>query len=189
MATAQVQKGFVRTTGNVRQTAGDPLSGVAVKALGSTNEALSDRQGKVDIRVESEKEGQAYQLLSVHKKGHELNDPMLIGRTLAYSSKTPLEIIMVSSKELNRVKTEIEERVNQEVQQKYSQAMAMLNDSLNKEQINVEQFRNMRSKASSHPSPSKTCRPRHASSNSPSGAGISRGASPWGSPTGRSSTW
>ena len=141
MATAQVQKGFVRTTGNVRQTSGAPLSGVLVKALGSTNEALSDRQGKVDIRVESKNEGQAYQLLSVHKKGYELNDPMLIGRTLAYSSKTPLEIIMVSSKELNRVKTEIEERVNQEVQQKYSQAMALLNDSLNKEQITVEQFR------------------------------------------------
>ncbi len=141
VVTAQIQKGIVRTNGNARQTAGNPLPGVVVKALGGTNEALSNRQGKVDIRVESKKEGNAYQLSVVHKKGYELNDPMLIGRTLAYSSKTPLEIVMVSSKELNKVKTEIEERVNQQVQQKYTETMALLNDSLNKELMTVEQFR------------------------------------------------
>lgn len=141
LAIAQVQKGIVRTIGNSKHINGTPLSGVVVKALGSTNEALSDRQGKVDIRVNSKKDGQAYQLLSIHKKGYELNDPMLIGRTLAYSSKTPLEIIMVSSKELNRIKTDIEEKVNQQVQQKYSKALALLNDSLNNELISVEAFR------------------------------------------------
>lgn len=141
VAAAQIQKGYVRTNGNTQQTAGNPLSGVVVKALGSTNEALSDKHGKVDIRVENGREGTAYQLLSVHKKGYELNDPMLIGRTLAYSSKTPLEIVMVSSRELNRMKTKIEERVNQQVQQKYAEAMAQLNDSLNKELMTVEQFR------------------------------------------------
>ena len=141
VVTAQIQKGIVRTNGNARQTTGNPLPGVVVKALGGTNEALSNRQGKVDIRVESKKEGNAYQLSVVHKKGYDLNDPMLIGRTLAYSSKTPLEIVMVSSKELNKVKTEIEERVNQQVQQKYTETMALLNDSLNKELMTVEQFR------------------------------------------------
>lgn len=141
MTMAQIQKGIVRTTGNAKDLSGSPLSGVVVKSLGSTNEAISDKQGKVNIRVDSKKEGQAYQLLSVHKKGFELNDPMLLGRTLAYSSKTSLEIVMVSSKELNRIKMEIEEKVNQQVQQKYSQAIALLNDSLNKELMTTETFR------------------------------------------------
>ena len=111
MATAQVQKGIVRTTGSEKNINGSPISGVIVKASGNTNEAISDKQGKVEIRVESKKEGHAYQLSSVYKKGYELNDPMLIGRRLGYSSKTPIEITMISSKEFNRIKTEIEEKI------------------------------------------------------------------------------
>lgn len=141
MAMAQVQKCVVRTTGNAQNSSGYPLPGVMVKTLGSTNEAISDKQGKVSIRLESKKEGMAYQLLNVYKKGYELNDPMLLGRSLAYSSKTPLEIAMVSSRELNRIKTEIEEKVNQQVQAKFSSAMALLNDSLNRELMTTETFR------------------------------------------------
>ena len=66
MATAQVQKGIVRTTGNEKNVNGSPISGVIVKANGN-------------------------------------------------SSKTPVEITMVSRKELNRMKTEIEEKVYQRV--------------------------------------------------------------------------
>lgn len=141
MVIAQVQKGIVRTTGSEKNINGSPISGVIVKASGNTNEAISDKQGKVEIRVESKKEGHAYQLSSVYKKGYELNDPMLIGRKLGYSSKTPIEITMISSKELNRIKTEIEEKVYQQVQKKYSEAMALLNDSLNQELMTTEKFR------------------------------------------------
>lgn len=65
MATAQVQKDIVRTTGNEKNVNGSPISGVIVKANGN-------------------------------------------------SSKTPVEITMVSRKELNRM-TEIEEKVYQRV--------------------------------------------------------------------------
>ena len=84
MATAQVQRGIVRTTGNEKNVNGSPISGVIVKANGN-------------------------------------------------SSKTPVEITMVSRKELNRMKTEIEEKVYQQVHKKYSETIALLNDSLNKE--------------------------------------------------------
>lgn len=133
MATAQVQKGIVRTTGNEKNVNGSPISGVIVKANGNTNEAISDKKGMVDIRVESKKEGYAYQLSREYKKGYELNGPMLIGWKLGYYSKTPVEITMVSRKELNRMKTEIEEKVYQQVHKKYSETIALLNDSLNKE--------------------------------------------------------
>jgi len=138
---AQVQKVMIRTTGSIKQVNGEPVSGVLVKSIGETNKAISNKHGKLSLQVSVTQEGQAYRLLSVIKKGYELNDPLLIGRPLAYSSKIPLEIIMISSKELNRIKTEIEEQINQQVQKKYSAALTSLNDSLNNELISLERFR------------------------------------------------
>ena len=141
LATAQFQQGKVRTIGTEKNVNGSPLAGVVVKSQGRTNQSKSDKNGKVEIKVGSKKEGQAYQLSSVYKKGYELNDKALIGRRLAYSSKTPIEIVLVSSQELNRVKTEIEEKVYQQVQGKYSEAIAALNDSLQTGTVTLQKYR------------------------------------------------
>lgn len=141
LATAQFQQGKVRTIGTEKNVNGSPLAGVVVKSQGRTNQSKSDKNGKVEIKVGSKKEGQAYQLSSVYKKGYELNDKALIGRRLAYSSKTPIEIVLVSCQELNRVKTEIEEKVYQQVQGKYSEAIAALNDSLQTGTVTLQKYR------------------------------------------------
>lgn len=140
IATGQMQQGFIRTAGNEQHVDGIPLANVTVKPKGN-NATTSDNKGWVEIWVGNKKEGSAYQLTSVYKKGYELIDPMLIGRALAYSSKTPLEITMISSKELNRMKSEMEEKVFQEVQENYSGIIVALNDSLRQGTINEEIYR------------------------------------------------
>lgn len=141
VSVAQIQRGLVRTNGSADNTDVSPLSGVLVKAVGCTNTTKSGKDGTIDIMVENRVDGTPYVLSRVFKKDYELYDPMLIGRELAYSSRTPLEIVMIPCKELNRVRTEIEERIHNEVQRRYSAAISCLNDSLSRELITIENFR------------------------------------------------
>ena len=87
----QTQQGYVKTLGRP-DAKGVALSGVSIKIKGEHNPVLSKKDGTFSILYAGKKEGDAYSLLEVLKKGYELNEPEIIGRSFAFSracARTP----------------------------------------------------------------------------------------------------
>ena len=107
ISSAQVQQGYVKTLGRP-DSRGVALSGVSVRVKGEHNPVLSRDDGTFSMLLAGKKNGDAYSLQEVQKKGYELNDANVVGRQYAYSDKVPLTIVMVSSAQLQADKQRIE---------------------------------------------------------------------------------
>ena len=95
---AQTQQGYVKTLGRPHQK-GVALNGVSIRVRGGHNAVLSNDKGFFSMMMVGKKEGDAYALQQVQKQGYQLNDENMIGRRYAISSKVPLAIVMVSTKQ------------------------------------------------------------------------------------------
>ena len=84
------------------------MNGVSIRVRGGHNAVLSDAKGFFSMMMVGKKEGDAYALQQVQKQGYQLNDENMIGRRYAISSKVPLTIVMVSTKQLQADKQRIE---------------------------------------------------------------------------------
>lgn len=122
---AQKQQGYVRTIGTSKHH-GKPIAGAVVKLKGQTNSVASSKKGTFTLSMNGKKEGEPYQLLNVIKNGYEFADKDFLSRQFAYSSKTSLDIVMVSSSELAKTKQEIENNVYKTVAQKYKDKTEIL---------------------------------------------------------------
>ena len=72
---AQTQQGVVKTIGRPGAP-GVLLPGVVIQAQGMVNPVISDTTGSFNINIPGKKDGDPIVLLSVRKKGYELNHPV-----------------------------------------------------------------------------------------------------------------
>ncbi|MBR1546016.1 MAG: tetratricopeptide repeat protein [Prevotella sp.] len=137
---AQTQQGRVKTLGRPNKP-GVALSGVTVRVRGAHNAVLSNAQGNFSIDMTGKKQGDAYSLQQVKKKGYELNDNGLIGRRYAFSSTVSLSIVMVSSSQLQADKQRMEDNAYKVGEKNYKEKIALLEKQRKTNQITIDQYR------------------------------------------------
>ena len=137
---AQTQQGYVKTLGRSNQK-GVALSGVSIRVKGEHNAVLSDAKGFFSMMMAGKKEGDVYALQQVQKQGYQLNDENLIGRKYAFSSKVPLTIVMISTKQLQADKQRIENNAYKTAEKNYKTQMALLEKQQQANQITIEKYR------------------------------------------------
>lgn len=126
---AQTQPGLVRTV--TRPDApSQRLQGVVVRVQGDYNPVLSDEQGAFQVSMPGYKNGTAYTLAGINKGGYELREPELVGRQLPFSTSVPMEIVMVSRRQLQRDKQRIEQAARDNIERYYEEKMNELNAQL-----------------------------------------------------------
>ena len=137
---AQTQQGYVKTLGRPNQK-GVALSGVSVRVKGGHNAMLSNAQGVFSMSMTGKKNGDAYALQQVQKQGYELKEKGVIGRQYAFSEKTPLTIVMVSSKQLQADKQRIENNAFKVAEKNYKSKLEQLEKQKASNAITIEQYR------------------------------------------------
>ena len=105
---AQMQKGQVRTLERPNKKS-QGLGGVVITVQEAPNSVLSSAQGSFSFSLPEKKEGDSYTVLGVQKTNYALVDRGIRSRKYAYSSKVPLEIVMVSRQQLEEEKRRIED--------------------------------------------------------------------------------
>lgn len=139
LATAQIQKGFVKTLGRPEKK-GEALSGVTIRVKGQHNPVISQADGAFSINMDDKKNGDPYSLQQVQKKGYEVNEAGLIGRQQTFSSKVPLTIVMASTMQLSADKERIEEQAQKVASKNYEEKIAQLEQQLADNKISAEQY-------------------------------------------------
>ena len=136
---AQTQEGYVKTLGRPNKKGG-PLSGVSIKIKGEHNPVLSKADGTFSILYAGKKEGDAYSLQEVLKKGYELNEPEIIGRPFAFSKRVRQTIVMVSSAQLQEDKLRIENNAYRTAEKNYKNQLALLEKQKENHTIAIEEY-------------------------------------------------
>ena len=137
---AQTQSGYVKTIGRPER-AGEPLGGVSVRASGGHNSALSDSSGCFFLTMAGKQNGDPYSIQQVFKSGYELNDYEVIGRRLAFSDRVPLNIVMVSSRQLQEDKQRIINNAYRVAEDNYKAKAAELERQNKENLITIETYR------------------------------------------------
>ena len=137
---SQTQSGYVKTIGRPGR-AGEPLGGVSVRASGGHNSALSDSSGCFFLTMAGKKNGDPYSIQQVFKSGYELNDYEVIGRQLAFSDRVPLNIVMVSSRQLQEDKQRIINNAYRVAEENYKARAAELERQNKESLITIETYR------------------------------------------------
>ena len=137
---AQTQQGFVKTLGRPDKK-GEALSGVSVRVKGEHNAVLSKNDGTFSMLMAGKKVGDSYSLQQVQKTGYELNEMGVIGRQYAFSDKVPLNIVMVSTSQLQADKQRIENNAYKVAEKNYHVKMAQLEKDKEAGAITIETYR------------------------------------------------
>ena len=136
---SQTQSGYVRTVSRPGQPS-LRLQGVVVRVQGDYNPVMTDEQGGFQVLMPGYKAGTAYSLAGANKGGYELQEPELVGRQLPFSASVPLEIIMVSRRQMQKDKQRIEQAARENVERYYEQQLNALNDRLAQAQLTNQQY-------------------------------------------------
>lgn len=137
---AQTQEGYVKTLGRPDKK-GEPLNAVSVRVKGEHNPVLSKENGTFSLLIKGKRNGDAYSLQEVQKKGYELNETGVIGRQYAYSNKVPLTIVMVSSSQLQADKQRIENNAYQVAERNYKAKLDLLERQKAEDAISEDTYR------------------------------------------------
>lgn len=141
---AQKQKGQI-VESSVTSGARHGLEGVKVSVRGTTNSYITDSKGYFMMSMHSyNKAGMPYYITEISKKGFELADPSVLGRPLAYSPKELLKVSLLSSKQLEAERSRIENNVYQATYRQLNTHLNALKDSLDKELISTDTYRQRR---------------------------------------------
>ena len=136
----QIQQGYVKTQGRPNKP-GVALSGVTVRWRGNMNTILSNDNGRFNAAFPDKKDGDAISLISVRKDGYELIDKDLIGRQLVFSIIVPIEIVMVSSAELEANRKRISDNAYRKAEATYQSKLELLERQKEESEISIEQYR------------------------------------------------
>ena len=143
MLTAQVQQCYVKTLGRPNH-AGVPLEGVTVRVGGVVNALVSGADGRFTIVMPDRKDGDALKLVSVRKVGYELRDRESIARQYVFSSRVPLQIVMVNQQELAADKQRIERNAYRVAEKNFKKKMAELEEQRQQQAISADEYRQRR---------------------------------------------
>lgn len=138
-SSAQTQQGFVRTAGTASKK-GAPLSNVSIRSAGGSS-VLSDGQGAFSIIVSGVgREGELFKITSVRKNGYELLDKDGLKNSFVYSTKVPIEIVMISTKELQNIKQDIEEQARRNAEKSYEKKLKALKQDLESQKVTLREY-------------------------------------------------
>lgn len=136
---AQTQSGAVRTVSRPDQPS-QYLSGTVVRLQGDYNPVMTDEQGQFRLLMPGLKNGAPYALAGVNKGGYELREPELVGRQIPFSTSVPLEIVMVSRRQLQRDKQRIEQAARENIERHYEQKLNELNEQLAQARLSNQDY-------------------------------------------------
>ena len=136
---AQIQSGVVRTV-NRPDAPSQVLQGVVVRVQGDYNPVMSDEAGHFQVLMPGLKSGSAYILAGINKGGYELREPEMVGRQLPFSSSVPLEIVMVSKRQLQRDKQRIEQAARENIERVYEERLNALNTQLAEAKLTNQEY-------------------------------------------------
>ena len=136
---AQTQSGLVRTVSRP-DTPSQRLAGVVVRVQGDYNPVMTDEEGAFQVLMPGYKNGSAFTLAGINKGGYELREPEMVGRQLPFSSSVPLEIIMVSRRQLQRDKQRIEQAARENIERYYEEQLNTLNAQLAEAKMSNQEY-------------------------------------------------
>ena len=136
---SQTQSGYVRTVSRPDQPS-QRLQGVVVRPQGEYNPVMTYETGAFQITMSGQKNGAPYALAGVNKGGYELQEAELVGRQLPFSSSVPLEIIMVSRRQLQKDKQRIEQAARDNIERYYEQQLNALNEQLAQAKLSNQEY-------------------------------------------------
>ncbi len=136
---AQVQQGYVKTLGRPG-VPGKPLQGVTVRVRGVMNALVSDANGSFKIQATGKKDGDAIIINSVRKNGYELKDKGIVGRSLVFSSRVPIQLVMVSSAQLAADKKRIEDKAYKVAETNYKKKLAALDKQKKQNELSAKDY-------------------------------------------------
>ena len=136
---AQIQNGVVRTVSRP-DAAQQYLQGVVVRVQGEYNPVMSDENGAFQVQMPGQKNGAPYALAGINKGGYELREPELIGRQIPFSSSVPLEVVMISRRQLQRDKQRIEQAARENIERYYEEQMNALNEQLAQANLSNQEY-------------------------------------------------
>ncbi len=144
-SSAQIQSGYVRTVSRPDQPS-QRLQGVVVRPQGEYNPVMTDETGSFQITMPGQKNGTPYALAGVNKGGYELQEAELVGRQLPFSSSVPLEIVMVSRRQLQKDKQRIEQAARENIERYYEEQLNALNEQLAQAKLSNQEYEEQLSK-------------------------------------------
>lgn len=139
-ASAQRQQGYVKTIGRPHKP-GVVLPGVIVRVQGMLNPVLTSTQGDFSIQIPGKKDGDEIVIVSVQKNGYELRDGSLLGHPVVFSTKVPLEILMVDKKQLIADKQRIEDNAYRVAERNYQEKFNELEKQIAANEISIDKYR------------------------------------------------
>ena len=139
-AQSQTQRGVVRTALRPNKKI-VYLPGVTIRQRGGHTAVLSGAGGKFEMTMSSAKVGDAFYLSSVRKSGYELADNRTIGRAFTYSSKVPIEIVMINTREKEENVRRISDNSYRRAEKTYSQRIFRLEKQLSDKTISEVSYR------------------------------------------------
>lgn len=136
---AQKQNGFVRTPGSANKK-GDVIQGVILRPIGG-NDVKSDADGQFSMLLQQRlEEGDYFLLAKLFKKGYEPIDKNILKRKFIYSKTVPIEIVLISSKQLVKIKEDIEEKARKNTESRCRKKKTELERQLAKQQITKTEY-------------------------------------------------
>ena len=137
---AQTQTGVVRTIGRPGQP-GIPLSNVTIRVKGKQNAIVTSRKGEFHVTFSGMEEGDPFVLQQVRKNGYLLKDMDLIGRPLSFSAKVPIEIVMISIRQLESDRKRIEDNAYRRAELQYRKKADELEREKRGKELSAEKYR------------------------------------------------
>lgn len=137
---AQIQHGYVRTAGTAKQK-GKPLADVVIRLSGSSSSVVTDKSGIFVISLPSIiNEGDGFKITSVRKMGYELLDKDALNNNYIYSKSVPIEIVLISTNELLKIRQQIEERARKKATKRYESRVSELQKQLDMQKISANEY-------------------------------------------------
>ena len=126
---AQKQDGYVRTLEKANRPS-QGIDGVTINIREYPNALVTKKGGKFSFLIPGKKQGDSFKVSRVQKKGYTLADKYLQGRNYSYSATVPIEIVMVSDKQLASDKKRIEDKAYAKAKKTYEAQVAELERQL-----------------------------------------------------------
>ena len=135
------QIGVIKTIGRPDKP-GIPIQNATIRVRGLVNPIISSAAGGFCFSIPGNKDGDEFFLVSVQKNGYELKDKDIIGRPIVYSTKVPLELLLVDIEQLMEDRMRIEENAYRAAEKRYKDRLDEIEKQVRENQITAEKYHN-----------------------------------------------
>ena len=138
-AEAQTQQGYVRTLEKPNRPS-QGIEGATINILEYPNALVTKKGGKFSFSLQGKKQGDAFKVSRIQKKGYTLVDKHITGRKYSYSASVSIEIVMVSDKQLAADTKLIEDKAYAKAKKNYDARIAELERQLAEKTISEHTY-------------------------------------------------